>query len=89
MYEILFSDRAKKQLSKLERNVQERILDALERIRIRPEDFVTKLVNESGYKFRVGDYRVLLDLEKGKLIILILKVGHRKDIYDKKFIPWH
>ena len=82
MFEIIFSDKAKKQLGKLDKSIQERIIKSLERIRIRPEAFVTKLVGDTGYKFRVGDYRVILDLDKGKLLILVIKVGHRKNIYD-------
>ena len=81
MYEILFTDKAKKELKKLEHDLQKRILEALGRIRIRPESFVTKLVGESVYKFRVGDYRVLMDIDQGKLIILVLQIGHRKSIY--------
>lgn len=83
MYEIVLTDKAKKQLQKLEKNVQERIVTALEKLRIRPEAFVTKLVGDPAYKFRVGDYRILLDIDKGTLIILVLKVGHRKNVYDK------
>ncbi len=59
-YEIFFSEKALKQLKKLNRNTQERIISALERIRIRPETYVTKLVGDPGYKLRVGDYRVIL-----------------------------
>lgn len=83
MYEIIFTEKAKRQFIKLEKNIQERIGATLERIKIRPEHFVEKLVGESGYKLRVGDYRVILDIEKNKLLILILKIGHRKNIYDK------
>lgn len=82
MYEIIFSDSAKKQLEKLDRLTQERIIKALERIRIRPEAYVTKLVGDRAYKFRVGDYRLILDVDKGLLRILVIKVGHRKNIYD-------
>ncbi|MDD3623917.1 MAG: type II toxin-antitoxin system RelE/ParE family toxin [Bacilli bacterium] len=82
MYEIIFSIKAKKQLLKLERNIQERIISALERIRIRPETFITKLVGDESYKFRVGDYRVIMDIDKNSLIILVIKVGHRKNIYN-------
>ncbi|HHT78831.1 MAG TPA: type II toxin-antitoxin system RelE/ParE family toxin [Actinobacteria bacterium] len=82
MYEIIFSIKAKKQLIKLERNTQERIISALEKIRIRPETFVTKLIGDQGYKLRVGDYRVIMDIEKNSLIILVIKVGHRKNIYN-------
>jgi len=82
MYDIIFSDKAKRQLDKLERPIQERIIKALERIRIRPESYITKLVGDPGYKFRVGDYRLILDVDKGILQILVIKVGHRKNVYD-------
>ncbi len=56
---------------------------ALERIRIRPEAYITKLVGDPGYKLRVGDYRVIMDIDKGKLLILVIKIGHRRNIYEK------
>ena len=80
-YEILFSERAKEQLKKLEKQVQQRIIAALERIRIRPEVFVTKLVGDPAFRLRMGDYRVIMDMDKGKLLILVITVGHRKSIY--------
>ncbi|OGD34251.1 cytotoxic translational repressor of toxin-antitoxin stability system [Candidatus Atribacteria bacterium RBG_16_35_8] len=83
MYEIIFSQKAKKQLFKLEKVIQERIISALERIRIRPEAYVTKLVGDPGYKLRVGDYRVIMDIDKDNLLILVIKVGHRRNIYGK------
>ena len=81
MYEIIFSNKAKKQLFKLEKSIQRRIIAALERIRIRPESYITKLVGDPGYKLRIGDYRVIMDIDKGKLLILVIKIGHRKKIY--------
>jgi len=80
MYEILFSDSALKQLKRLDRQTQERIVSALERIRIRPEDHVKKLVGDPGYRLRVGDYRIILDIEKGRLLILVHMVGQRRKI---------
>lgn len=82
-YEVIFSDKALKQLKKMERGVQERIIAVLERIRTRPEAYVTKLVGDPGYKLRVGDYRVIVDVDIKKLRILVLKVGHRKSIYGR------
>ena len=82
MYSIIFSDLAKKQFFKLPRDLQKRIIAAIERIRIRPESYITKLVGDNGYKFRVGDYRIILDVDKNKLILFVLKVGHRKNVYD-------
>lgn len=83
MYEIIFSRKAKKQLFKLEKNIQERIIIALERIRIRPEDYITKLVGDPGYKLRIGNYRVIMDINNNNLLILVIKVDHRKDIYKR------
>ena len=82
-YEIIFTDKSLKQLKKLEKKDQERIIKSLERIRIRPEAYVTKLIDDPGYRLRVGDYRIILEIEKEKLIMLVLMVGHRKNIYKK------
>ncbi len=82
MYEIIFSEKAEKQLKKLEKDIQNRIISVLERIRIRPESYVERLVGEKAYKLRVGDYRIIIDIDKNRLMVLILKVGHRKNVYD-------
>ena len=81
MYEIIFSQKAKKQLFKLEKNTQERIIATLERIRIRPEDFVTKLIGDPGYKLRVGDYRVIVDINQNFRRIEVVRIGHRRNVY--------
>ena len=44
---------------------------------------IKKLVGQPLYRLRVGDYRVIFDVQKEKLIILILTVGHRSKIYDR------
>ncbi len=80
-YEIVFTDTSLKQFKKLQKEIQERIIKALERIRIRPEAHVKKLISDPGYRLRVGEYRVLLDIYKDKLIILVINIGHRKNIY--------
>ena len=82
-YEIIFTDTSRKQFKKLEKDIQERIIKALERIRIRPEAHIKKLVGYPGYRLRVEEYRIILDIEKEKLIILVIKIGHRKNIYKK------
>lgn len=83
MYEIIFSQKAKKQLMKLERTLQERIIGALERISIRPEAYITKLVRDPGYKLRVGDYRIIMDIDNTILLVLVIKIGHRRDIHKR------
>ncbi|MCK5039457.1 MAG: type II toxin-antitoxin system RelE/ParE family toxin [Candidatus Aenigmarchaeota archaeon] len=83
MYDIIFSKKAKNQLKKLEKNIQKRIIAVLERIRIRPEAHVKKLVGESAYKLRVGNYRILMDIDNGTLLIMVIKIGHRKNVYKE------
>ncbi len=82
MYELIYSPIASKQLERLDKSVKERILIALERLRIRPESCdIKKLVGMVGYRFRVGDYRIIFDVEKSELVILVIKIGYRKNIY--------
>ncbi|MEM0156649.1 MAG: type II toxin-antitoxin system RelE/ParE family toxin [Thermoplasmataceae archaeon] len=81
-YHVIFSDLALKQLRKLDREIGQRIISTLDRIRIRPDAYVKKLVGDEGYRLRVGNYRVILDLDKEKLIILVLRIGHRRNVYD-------
>jgi len=80
-YDIIFTDKALRQLKKLDHEVQKRIIAALERIRVRPETYVSKLIGDPAYRLRVSDYRVIMDIDHNQLRVLILKVGHRKKIY--------
>lgn len=82
MYELVYSDTALKQLRKLDKPLQSRIISAIERLRIRPESCdIKKLVGIQGFRFRVGDYRVIFDIEEQQVRILVLHIGHRKNIY--------
>jgi mRNA interferase RelE/StbE len=83
MYNIIFTRKSEGQLDKLDNSIRERIISSLERIRIRPENFVERLVGEPGYKFRIGDYRLILDINNDQLIILVIEIGHRRNIYKK------
>ena len=81
MFEIEFSKNSEKQLLKLEKDIQKRIIFTLDRIRIRPYPHVKKLVGNPYFRLRVGEYRVILDIQKNKLIIFVVEIGHRKNIY--------
>ncbi len=83
MYELIYSPSALKALEKLDKSIQQRVIIALERLRIRPESCdIKKLAGMPGYRFRVGDYRVIFDMEEDKLKLLVIKIGHRKNVYD-------
>ncbi len=82
MYAIHYTPNAEKQISKLEKQMQERIFAALERARLRPDHFFVKLTGWNEYRMRVGDYRIIADLQKDVLVILVVKVGKRENVYD-------
>jgi mRNA interferase RelE/StbE len=82
MYELVFSSRAEKELQKLEKEILVRVIAVLERIRIRPELHLQKLVGQDSYKVRIGDYRAIVDLDKEKQVLFVLRVGHRRNVYD-------
>ncbi len=82
VYEVIFSPRARKGFSKLEKTLQARILAVLERIRIRPLPHLQKLVGSNAFKVRVGDYRILVDLNAATQQLIVLKIGHRRNVYN-------
>ncbi|MBS3133462.1 type II toxin-antitoxin system RelE/ParE family toxin [Candidatus Woesearchaeota archaeon] len=81
MYEVILSPKARKHLRKLPKAVSERIVSALERARIRPEQHFERLVGENLYKLRVGDYRIIAEIVHKQLHILVFDLDHRKRIY--------
>ncbi|MFT4244328.1 MAG: type II toxin-antitoxin system RelE family toxin [Candidatus Woesearchaeota archaeon] len=83
VYEVVLTDKSKKQLRKLELNQRERVISVLERIRIRPYSHIKKLVGNPYFRVRVGDLRIIIDIKDEKLIILVLEIGNRRNIQEK------
>jgi len=81
MYEIIFYDKAKSQLKKFPPDIRNRILQSIERIKIRPFHFIKRKQGTPYYIFRIGEHRAILDIKKDKLIIFVIETGHRKNIY--------
>ncbi len=81
MYDIILAKSVEKYLDKLDAKDRERIIIALRKLRIRPESYLKRLVGEKSYKFRVGNYRLIIDLNKNQLLILVINIGHRRNIY--------
>ncbi|MEK6951408.1 MAG: type II toxin-antitoxin system RelE/ParE family toxin [Nanoarchaeota archaeon] len=82
MYELKYSQLFSKQLRKLSKEIQERVVTSLERCRIRPHDHVKKLVGVPYFSLRVGDYRLIMNIDEGNLRIFVIEIGHRKNIYE-------
>ena len=82
-YRLEVSATAERQIRKLNRADQIRILQAIRRLAANPWPRGCRKLRgfEDIYRIRVGTYRVIYSVENKRLLILILKVGHRRDIY--------
>jgi mRNA interferase RelE/StbE len=83
-YSIEFRPFALKQYNKLPSIVKTRISHIIEGLKInpRPRGAIKMTdVDENTYRIHAGDYRVIYSIDDDVLLILVLKVGHRKDVY--------
>ena len=81
MYELIFDDEAIEFLNKLPKEVKERIFNKLISTKENPFHFFERLTGRADYKLRVGDYRIVADLDQGNNTIKITIIGHRKNVY--------
>jgi len=86
-YKIVFSEKAKKQLKKLDKHINsliigwlEKNIDNSENPRIHGKALTE---NKSGqWRYRIGDYRVICEINDKEIVVLVVEVGHRRDVYD-------
>jgi len=80
-YKLFYTQRAARDISKLQSDVKGRIKKSLERYAENPLLYAKKMVdsNLGTYRFRVGDYRIVFDIKEDELVIL--RVGKRDEIY--------
>jgi mRNA interferase RelE/StbE len=83
MYEIIFDKKAIEILNKLEYKLKERIFIKIISTKEKPFRYFQKLTYREGYKLRVGNYRVIADIDKNSSKIKIRLIMHRKNIYKK------
>ena len=82
MYNIEWKESVLKDLQKLDKSIASRIYKKVGELSKDPSSKdIQKLRGFDSYRLRIGDYRVIFDIEKNNIIIL--KVGHRKNIYYK------
>ena len=86
---VEIGDVAERQLRKLDRQVQKRILDWLDdRIEgcKNPRHFGEPLKGDKAgfWRYRIGDYRVLCDIQNKHVLVLVLTIGHRRQVYRKR-----
>lgn len=83
VYRVVFTRKAEKELLKLPQSVSKRIIPRIENLITDPKPSSSKrLVGYADlYRIRIGDYRVIYEIRNQKLIIVVIKIAHRKDIY--------
>ena len=83
VYSIAFAAAAKRQFDKLPRPAQRQPGEVIAQLARNPRPSgVAKLTGEDGlYRARAGDYRAIYRIEDYRLLLLVIKVGHRRDIY--------
>jgi mRNA interferase RelE/StbE len=84
-YEVRLAPAAARQLRKFDPPVRRRIQAALELLAEDPRPpAATRLVGGAGeWRVRTGDYRIVYEIQDGILLVLVLRIGHRRDVYDR------
>jgi mRNA interferase RelE/StbE len=82
-FTLVYTSRALKDLEKLSKAVNRRVVAALERLAGEddPERSVKRLRDSPLYSLRVGAYRVILDIRREKITIFVLRAGPRRNVY--------
>lgn len=82
IWTIQFEAVAKKQLNSLDLSLRRRIMSKLEKLKQDPRtQGAIKMSGSESWRVRVGDYRIIYDILDSVLLVLDLKIGHRRDIY--------
>ena len=81
-YSITILRRAQKELSSLPKEDYQRVRDAILKLGETPRpDGTLKMTGRPAWRIRVGDYRVIYEIDDDKAVISIIHIGHRSDVY--------
>ena len=84
-YKIYIKPSAEKELKKVPKKVLQKIVGRIIRLSLNPRPFgCEKLSYKEKYRIRQGNYRIVYSIEDEKLFVIVVKVGHRRDVYKKR-----
>lgn len=85
-YRIDFTTAAARQVKKLPRRARERVLQLIETLAENPRPHgARKLVGEeTAWRIRAGDYRVIYDVFDDELTVTVVRAGHRREVYESR-----
>jgi mRNA interferase RelE/StbE len=84
-YELRFRPAALRQLRKLDSQIARRIKSTTETLRTEPRPpGIKALTGQRGWlRIRVGDYRIVYEVRDSELVVLVIQIGHRSQVYDR------
>ena len=81
-YRIEIRKQAQKDLARIERKDGQKIAAAIDALAQNPRPAgCKKQRNREGWRIRVGEYRVLYSIQEERLLILVVRIGHRREVY--------
>jgi mRNA interferase RelE/StbE len=82
-YSVIYQASAEAALRKLPREIQIRVLRKIDQLAVNPFPPGTERLSAAIdlWRIRIGDYRVVYTVERKELLVLVLKVGHRREVY--------
>ncbi len=82
-YEVRLLVTARRQLLRVPRRIQPRVAEAIGGLSAEPRPAGCKKLagHADYYRIRVGDYRVLYEVRDREILVLVIKIGHRRDVY--------
>jgi len=81
-YKIFIEKNAQKALTKITEKEQNRIIEAIRNLSQNPKPMgVKKLSGREAWRIRVGSYRIIYEIQDDKLLIVVISIGHRREIY--------
>lgn len=83
LYQIEFSRQADRQFRNLPSQIQQRLKSKIDSLATTPRPHGSEKLSGADllYRIRVGDYRIIYVVEDDRLLVLVVKVGHRREIY--------
>jgi mRNA interferase RelE/StbE len=84
-YKIVIENKALAELAKLPKKIQRQIANKIDQLATNTHPSGCKVLqkNNSLYRIRSGDYRIVYQIRENEVLVLVVRIGHRKDIYRK------
>jgi mRNA interferase RelE/StbE len=83
MYQVVIEKLAQKQLAKISAPHYQKIVEALKNLAVNPRPHgYKKMKSRSGFRVRIGEYRIIYNIKDDILTVYVLIIGHRRDVYE-------